>query len=80
MKKKNGFTLIELLVVIIILGILAAIAVPKYMIARDRAKATEAIQQMSVIAKDAKAYFDMTGAWPTNLGTLGYKDNFVGIW
>jgi type IV pilus assembly protein PilA len=38
MKKSHGFTLIELMTIIIILGILAAIAIPKFMDASTKAK------------------------------------------
>lgn len=41
-RKKNGFTMIELIAVIVILGILAAAAVPRFMDARDEARTAAA--------------------------------------
>ena len=80
MRRRAGFTLIELLVVIIILGILAAIAVPKYLVARQRAKATEAIQQIGVIAQEIRAYDDLATAAAADLQDVGYPGAAGAVW
>ena len=56
-EKDQGFTLIELLVVMIIIGILAAIAIPIFMNQRKKAVDSSAVSDVSTLGKEVATYY-----------------------
>jgi prepilin-type N-terminal cleavage/methylation domain-containing protein len=67
-KNRQGFTLIELMVVIVIIGVLAALAIPRFGEASARARSAEAPR---VLASYESAYLAAVAELPSNLLTNG---------
>ena len=64
-ENEGGFTLIELLVVMIIIGILAAIAIPVFLSQRAKAQDSAAKADVSTIGKEIATYYVDNTAAPT---------------
>ncbi len=74
----KGFTLIELLVVVLIIGILAAIAVPQYQKAVERSRATQAITLLKSVAQAAESYYLANGTEFTSFDDLAVDIPWTG--
>lgn len=77
--KNKGFTLIEILVVVLIVGILVAIALPKYQTAVDKASFAELNLVARSLANAQEVYHLGTGTYTTNLFDLDIKFPVEGI-
>ena len=76
MKNNKGFTLIELLVVVLIIGILAAIALPQYMKAVRKSRAAEALIVVKSLKDAADRYALAHGSFA---GLTGQDDLDVAV-
>ncbi len=67
-RRRAGFTIIELLTVMIVIGILASIAILKYIDLRHRARATAALGDLQAVRIAAYSAWYETGTWPAEVG------------
>ena len=70
---RKGFTLVELAVVIVIIGVLAAFGVPRFLKSVERSKAAEAFQYLAAVRAAEERYIAKEGVYTTDLTAAGHR-------
>jgi prepilin-type N-terminal cleavage/methylation domain-containing protein len=81
-RNRKGFTLVELAVVIVIIGVLAAFGVPRFLKSVERSKAAEAFQYLSAVRAAQERYLAKEGTYTsvlTNLDITQTSPKYFGI-
>ena len=72
-RTRPGFTLIELLIVVVIIGILAAIAIPKFQNTKGKANAAALRSDLRNLAVAQEAYFFQSASYASDTAALNFR-------
>jgi len=75
MRDTKGFTLIELLIVVVIIGILAAIAIPKFSATREKAYFAAMKSDVKNLASQQEIYYADNYAYTTSTAALAFTNS-----
>ena len=75
MQDKKGFTLIELLIVVVIIGILAAIAIPKFSATREKAYFAAMKSDIKNLASQQEIYYADNYTYTTSTAALAFTNS-----
>jgi prepilin-type N-terminal cleavage/methylation domain-containing protein len=73
--RRAGFTLIELLIVVVIIGILAAIAIPKFSSTREKSFLAAMKSDLRNLATQQDIYHNNNFTYSTNTGAIGFVNS-----
>lgn len=65
----SGFTLVEIMIVVVIIGLLAALAIPAFQRVQRASQNARVINDFRVFAQAFEIYNSQNGAWPANAGS-----------
>jgi len=71
-RQRTGFTLIEMLIVVVVIGILAAIAIPKFSQAKGRTRAATIRSDLRNLATAQEEYLAENGTYASNVSDLDF--------
>jgi len=77
--RQGGFTLIELMIVVVLVGVLAAVAIPLYQVVPERSKATECVAGLGRVRDAMRVYFAEHGTYAGASFTDGAQVTVDGV-
>ena len=68
-RPRGAFTLVEIMIVVVIIGLLAAMALPAFKRVQQSAQTNRAVNDFRVFTQAFETYATQNGTWPPNAGT-----------
>jgi len=67
--RRAGFTLVEIMIVVVIIGLLAAMAIPAFQRVRESSQNARFVSDLRTFSQAFETYCTRNGGWPPNAGT-----------